>query len=154
MRKQALHRRRGAIQIEFILTIFIVLFVVWGLIEICMLVYTMAVLGDAAKEGVRYAIVHGVNNSNCSGPVDPTRVAPNCTSPDTAGANVVAVVRDYGRYSLHDTSTMPVTVTYPDSNNSPLSRVQVSVTYSYIPWLPMPWTNPTLTTYAEGRIVN
>lgn len=146
--------RRGAAQIEFLLTIFIVLFVIWGLIEISMAVYTWVVLGDAAREGVRYAIVHGVNNTGCSGPVDPARTNPGCTSPDTSGDNVVAVVRDYAKYSLHNTSTLPVVVTYPDSNNNPLSRVQVSVTYSYVPWIRLPGTTPTLKAYAEGRIVN
>jgi Flp pilus assembly protein TadG len=146
--------KRGAAQIEFVLTIFIVLFVMWGLIEISMAVYTMVVLGDAAKEGVRYAIVHGVNNTGCSGPVDPARSNPSCTSPDTSGANIVAVVRDYAQYSLHNTSTLPVVVTYPDSNNNPLSRVQVSVTYNYVPWINLPGTTPTLRAYAEGRIVH
>jgi len=57
-------RQRGSAQIEFILTFFTIMFVLFGVIEIAMAVYAMNVLGDAAREGVRYGIVHGEGNTN------------------------------------------------------------------------------------------
>ena len=42
---------------------------------------------DAAKMGIRYAIVHGTGNTNCSGPGTTGVVCP-----DVSGANVVAAV--------------------------------------------------------------
>lgn len=146
---------RGAIQMEFVLSFILVLLAVFAFMEVCMAVYTMNVLGDAAREGVRYAIVHGFNtdSAHCSGPGG-TPAA--CT--DAAGDNVVAVVRDYARFSLHDTSAMSVTVNYLDGTIDPTTlgtqpRVQVVVSYSYVPWISAPWA-PTLRSTAEGRIVN
>jgi Flp pilus assembly protein TadG len=150
-------RERGAGQIEFLLSFFTVVFVLYGVIEICMAVYAMNVIGDAAREGVRYAIVHGFNTdaANCSGPGH----TPACT--DATGANVVAKVRDYARFSLHDVSAMTVNVRYLDSTVDPAGtatgtspRVQVDVSYTYVPWINLPWTSPTLKASAQGRIVN
>jgi Flp pilus assembly protein TadG len=148
---------RGAAQIEFLLSFFTIMFVIYGVIEICMAVYAMNVLGDAAREGVRYAIVHGFNTSaaNCSGP-DHT---PACS--DVTGANVEAKVREYARFSLHDTTAMTVAVLYLDDTVDPTHtatgtspRVQVNVSYNYVPWIKLPWVSPTLKASAQGRIVN
>jgi len=139
---------RGAVQIEFVLSILTILFVMFGIWELIMVVHTMNVLSDAAKEGVRYAIVHGGGNANCSGPNPPA----TCTNPDPAAANVVAVVRDWAKYSLHDISAIGVTVTYPDATSEAPARVRVEVTYNFLPYTALP-IRPTLRAAAEGRIV-
>ena len=140
---------RGAVQIEFILSILTVLFLIFGMWELIMIVHTMNVLSDAAKEGVRYAIVHGGGGSTtCSGPNPP----PECTSPDTSGARVVAVVRDYAQYSLHDISAISINVTYPDGQIVPPNRVRVEVSYAFVPYTALN-IRPTLRAAAEGRIV-
>jgi hypothetical protein len=58
--------------VEFALTIIIiiVMVVLFGGIELTVLIYTYNILADSAKKGVRYAIVHGtgVGAANCSGP--------------------------------------------------------------------------------------
>jgi Flp pilus assembly protein TadG len=136
-------RQRGSAQIEFILTFFTIMFVLYGVMEIAMAVYAMNVLGDAAREGVRYAIVHGSGNTNCSG-------GATC---DVDGDNVKAVVQDYARFCLHDTSGMTVTVTYTPGN-APLDLVKVDVNYPYAAWIKLPWGNPTLKASAQGRIVH
>ncbi len=140
-------RRRGSSQIEFLLTIFTVFFVLFGVVEISMAVYAMNVLGDAAREGVRDAIVHGSGNSNCSGGASPS----GC---DPAGDNVKAVVQDYAKYCLHDISGMTVAVTYVDGNNDAQSLVRVDVTYPYISWVQIPGMNPTLRASSQGRIAH
>ncbi len=137
--------QRGATMVEFAVSIVVVIFVVFWTFELVMAVYTYAVLSDAAKEGVRYAIVHGSSSSNCSGPTA------GCG--DSTGANVVAVVRDYAKYTLHDVSGMTVVVSYPESSSAPQSLVTVKVTYNYIPWTILPWTPPALKAGAQGRIV-
>jgi hypothetical protein len=140
---------RGAIQIEFVLSFLTIMFVIFGIWELIMVVYTMNVLSDAAKEGVRYAIVHGGGNINCSGP-DPSTT---CTNPDPTGDNVVNLVKDWARYSFHDISGINVTVTYPDATSDAPGRVRVQVAYNFIPFTALP-IKPTLTAAAEGRIVN
>jgi hypothetical protein len=139
---------RGAVQIEFILSVITVLFVMFGIWELIMVVHTMNVLSDAAKEGVRYAIVHGGGNANCSGPNPPV----TCTNPDLTGSNVVAVVKDWAKYSLHDISAISVSVSYPDASSEAPSRVRVEVTYNFLPYTALP-IRPTLRAAAEGRIV-
>jgi Flp pilus assembly protein TadG len=138
--------QRGAAQIEFALSILLVCILIFSIIEMMSIVYTYAVLSDAAKEGVRYAIVHG---SNSSSPCGPTSNPPA----------VVNTVTDYAKLSLHDISAISVAVTYlPDTaggtaTNKPPNLVAVNVTYSYIPYIPLPWGSPTISTTAQGRIV-
>jgi len=148
-RSSALRADKGAAEVEFVLSILTVLFVMFWTWEVVMAVYTYSVISDAAREGVRYAIVHGSKNSNCSGPV------PNgfTACPDPSGANVTAVVRDYASYSFHDISSININVTYPDTYNTSPDRVQVAVTYNFIPYTAFP-IHPKLKATAQGRIAN
>ena len=141
-------RARGAGQIEFILSILTILFLIFAMWETIMIVYTMNVISDAAKEGVRYAIVHGGGKIDCSGP----NPSADCTNPDPAGTRVSDVVKDYARFSLHDTSAINVTVTYPDSISDSPGRVRVEVAYTFVPYTALN-LRPTLRAAAEGRIV-
>jgi len=141
---------RGATQIEFVVSILIILFTIFAVFEFCMVVHAMNVLADAAREGVRYAIVHGVNNSNCSGPNPGT----NCATPDVAADNVKTVVRGYAKLTLKNISAINIAVNYPDGNNAPRSRVTVAITYNYLPYVHLPGLTPVLKAHAQGRIVN
>ena len=97
-------------------------------------------------EGIRYAVVHGTGSTSCSGP------SSGCG--DTGGSNITAVVNSYAAISFHDTSGMTVTPSWPDGTSTPASRVVVTITYSYIPYLQVPGFNaPTMKVTAEGRIV-
>ena len=62
-------------------TLFLVTFLIF---EFCMTIYTYSVLNNAAREGVRYAIVHGSDNASCSGPRPAVATA--------TGSNVTSVV--------------------------------------------------------------
>lgn len=130
--------------IETALSVLVVVFVMFWMWELIMALYTYSVLSDAAKEGVRYAIVHGTGNSSCDGP---------STGCDSTAANTVAKIRDYAGYSLHDISAITISVTYPDSSSAAGNRVKVAVSYLYVPYINLPWGVPTLKTGATGRIV-
>ncbi|MBI1982811.1 MAG: pilus assembly protein [Acidobacteria bacterium] len=147
-RPSRLPKARGAGQVEFILSILTILFLLFAMWEIIMIVYTMNVLSDAAKEGVRYAIVHGGGNINCSGP----NPSADCTNPDPAAARVIDVVKDYARFSLHDTTAIGVNVNYPDGLSTSPARVRVEVSYDFVPYTALN-LRPTLRAAAEGRIV-
>ena len=134
----------GQAQVEFILSIVFLLVLIFGMFEITMLIYTYNVLADSAKEGVRYAIVHGSGNSNGSGP--------GCS--DASGANVQTVVENYAKYSFHDISGMTVTPSYLDSSCGAPSRVQVTVSYPFKPLLNLGWPTVTVNAASEGRIAN
>ncbi len=108
--------------------------------------YASGVLADSAKEGVRYAIVHGSLMSACNGPGD---TGVTC---DTGAAGVIAAVNNYARASMHSPAAMTVTPTYPDSSSKPTSRVRVVVRYAYQPFFSLGWPTLTVNAAAEGRI--
>ncbi len=111
--------------------IVVIFTVVFWVFELGWLMYTYSVLADAVNEGVRYAIVH--------------------SGGDVAGTQ--AKVKAFAGTSLHDVSAITPSVTFPDGNSAPPNRVRVTVTYTYIPYLPKFITAPTMKTYAEGRMV-
>jgi hypothetical protein len=147
-RRKGLSRRTaGQAQIEFLLSILFVLIVVVGIVEMIGLIYTYTVLADAAKEGVRYAIVHGcdLTSGSCSGTCNPA-----CT--DTTGGNVSTYAMKYLGASLHDPAAMTVNVTYPNGNSQATSAVRVEITYPYQPLFGLGWPTVNVRAAAEGRI--
>ena len=52
-------KQNGQSAVEFAFTIVFVMLLILAAIELTVMIYTYTVLADAAKEGVRYAIVHG-----------------------------------------------------------------------------------------------
>jgi Flp pilus assembly protein TadG len=135
----------GQTQVEFILTVVFLVLLLFGIIEIILMIYTYNVLADSAKEGVRYAVVHGCDSSNCSGTCSTA-----CS--DAGAADVVAQVKNYAKYSFHDTSVMTVSVNYPDASSDAPNRVQVTVSYPYQPFFGFSWPKITVNAAAEGRI--
>jgi Flp pilus assembly protein TadG len=109
----------------------VVFTVVFWVFELSWLMYTYVVLADAANEGVRYAVVHSGG--------DPT--------------GTQSKVLAFAGTSLHNVSGATISVTFPDGDATPPSRVLVTVSYAYIPFLPQFITGPTMTAYAEGRMV-
>jgi Flp pilus assembly protein TadG len=142
-------KENGQSAVEFALTIVFVMLLIVAAIELTVMIYTYTVLADAAKEGVRYAIVHGtgIGASNCSGPGGG---GVSCT--DSAAANVVAAVNTYTAFSFHDNTTMTVTPVYLDSSSVAPNRVRVTVAYVYQPIFGLGWPTMTVNAAAEGRI--
>ena len=124
-------RQRGQSLVETALMIWVIITVVFSVFELGWLMYTYSVLADAANEGVRYAIVH--------------------SGGDPAGTQ--AKVKAFASTSMHDVSAIFVSVTSPDGTYAPPNRVRVTVTYTYIPFLPQFITAPTMHSFAEGRMV-
>src|SRR5216684_6936082 len=115
--KLRLRSDRGQATIEFALVIIFLMVMVLSIIEMIFLMSTYNVLANSAKEGVRYAIVHGANNSQPSGPTCPCAdidgpPAPSGTIPGYGSG--YGIVKSFAQYSMHDVtgSQMTVTVTY------------------------------------------
>jgi Flp pilus assembly protein TadG len=159
-------RTRGQAQVEFALVVVFLMILVLSMLELLTLIHTYNVLADSAKEGVRYAIVHGANNTNKI--VPPCPGGTNCNKldgdPAPAGTaaqdptNIYGVVKTYAQYSLHDTTGMTVAVTYPGGDATPANktpnRVQVVVSYPYQVFFGLGWPTVTVHAAAEGRIMN
>jgi Flp pilus assembly protein TadG len=139
-----LRKEDGSILIETSISFMIVIAMLLGIIETCMMGYTYAVLVDSAREGVRYASVHGVDSPTCSGP------SSGC---DSTAANVKLDVKNYAGTFAGNISAMVVTVTYPDGAATATSRVQVAISYTYEPLFKIPGTAHTLNVSSTGRIL-
>jgi Flp pilus assembly protein TadG len=150
MRRMNNHKRRGQAAVEFALTIVFVMLLIVAAIELTVMIYTYSVLADAAKEGVRYAIVHGtgVGASTCSGPG-----GGGVTCTDSGAANVTTTVSKFTALSFHDSTAMTVTPSYPDASSVAPNRVRVTVAYQYQPIFGLGWPTMTVNAAAEGRIV-
>ena len=123
--------QRGQTVVEAAFVFPLIFLVVLFVFELGWLMYTYSVMADAVNEGVRYAIVH--------------------SGGDPAGTQ--AKVKTFAATSLHNISAMTPLVTFPDGTTTPPSRVRVTITYTYIPYLPKFINAPTMKTYAEGRMV-
>jgi Flp pilus assembly protein TadG len=162
--KNGLRSDRGQATIEFALVIIFLMVMVISILEMVVFMHTYNVLADSAKEGVRYAIVHGANNSQASGPTCPCvdidgPPAPSGTTPGYGSG--YGVVKTFAQYSLHSAGGMTVTVTYGPADtpavtplNKTPNRVQVVVAYPYQPIFGLSWPSVTVNAAAEGRIMN
>ena len=165
----------GQAMVEFMLVVIFLFIVFVSVIQTILMMYAYTTLANAAKEGVRYAIVHGTGRSSatCRGPGNPS-VTPALTCTDASGANVQSAVINFAGLSFQNVSTTDVTVCYdPDNatppacsnganNNSsfgaacsaPGCLVRVSVSHTYNPFFGFSWTAITLNAAADGRIMN
>ena len=152
--KPSSKRDRGQAQIEFALSILFVFLFVLGMIEMVMLLHTYNTLADAAKEGVRYAIVHGSGNASPSGPTSASAFDPPCTSANSSSTitDVQNTVLNYAQLSFHNTSGMNVYVCYFDGSNAAPGRVGVVVNYPYQAFFGLGWPTLTVKAAAQGRI--
>jgi Flp pilus assembly protein TadG len=116
---------RGQALVEFAFTLPILLTFVFGLMEICLMFYTREYISELAREGTRYAIVHG---STCA-------TSPNgasCTASPTASdaTSVAKYVQERGWPNLGGGKLNPV-VTYLNGDEAPGHQVRVSITYQF-----------------------
>ena len=143
--RRLLPREDGSLLVEAALALLVVVPMVFWLFEMCMLTYTCSVLGESARQGVRYAIVHGADSGNCSGPSN------GCS--DSTAANVSSVVKQFAAYSFHNLSNMTVQVSYPDASSVPPSRVDITIHYTYVPYIQLPGIVQNIQMSAQGRII-
>lgn len=133
-------REEGQTTVEFGFVVVLLIMVLLGVVEMGRMILVYTTMADAARAGVRYAMVHGGDrtgsgSSGASGPSSGT----SCTCPE-----VQTVVNAYAAAGLLNTANVTTTVTYPDSSNLPGSAVSVTVQYTYDPLIS--YFNPSLAT--------
>jgi len=119
--------QEGSALVEFALTVPILFSFFFGLIEVSLASYCHQVISESAREGTRYAMVHG---SSCQ-----TGSGTSCTVTASAVNSFVAAE---GWPNLGG-GTMSANTTFPDGNQAAGSRVQVTVTYLFpfrVPFIP------------------
>ncbi len=138
----------GATLVEFALTAFMFVIMLLGVIEIGRMVVVYTALNDAARAGVRYAIVHGSDNTSTSISAGTYTCGTSCTG-------VAQVVEQYASAGVINPSKLTTKVTLPGSSNAAGQKVQVTVTYTYDPFVS--WfsskLNVPMGTTSEGIIV-
>lgn len=107
----------GQSLIEFALVLPMLLLIITGLFDVARATWQENTLAYAAREGTRYAIVHG------SGSQDGTVVSSTNDQP------VIDTVRD----AAVGVSSVSVAVTWPDNCNSRACRVAVDATADFVP---------------------
>jgi hypothetical protein len=136
----------GSAAIETALAYTVMTTCILGIIGFALMAYTYSVYQDAARYGVRYAVVHGSDSSTCSGPTT------GCGDP--TGGKVVDTIRTYARPYAASISGMNIQVSYPDAGGcTPPSRVIVSITYTYTPLFNVLPSGLVFQATSQGRIV-
>jgi Flp pilus assembly protein TadG len=134
---------RGQAYAEFAMTVLPTLLLVFGIISFGMVIYTYSFLSNAARDAVRYAIVHGSKS----------------TSPATAD-DIQTFVRNEAKglksssisvSSCWNPQTSPSTCPGPSGNNAPGKVVSVQVSYTYHPFYP--FNNVTLPLSSSAQMV-
>lgn len=124
LRFKRARREDGQAIVEAAITLPIVAAFIFVMIELCLMFYSYCMISETAREGTRYAIVHG---STCT-----TSTKASCTA---TASSINTFVSHVGWPNLGGGTLTPAT-TFPDGNENPGSRVQVSVTYSFPVTLP------------------
>ena len=119
--------RRGQTLVEFsvvtLMTVMMLLFVV----EMGRMLLVYTTVANAARAGIRYAIVHGSTRAtgttvySASGPTYTTQVVTVVTNFASAGPLNMSLL------------TGNITVTYPNASNAPGQPVNITVVYPYDP---------------------
>jgi hypothetical protein len=132
---------------EFALVAPIFFLLLFAIIEGGRFILFYQALNNAARDGARYAIVHGSNSSCPSGPMPPGETPPSCY--DLAGANVVQRVKD-AAFGILGPSVV-VTPTWGALGNGREADVNVTAEYTYGTLVPIPF--PAITIRAESSLV-
>jgi Flp pilus assembly protein TadG len=121
-------RRSGQSLVEFSLTAFLTSVTMLFVLEVGRMLLVYTAIADAAREGVRYAIVHGSSRATGSAQND-------ASGPSANPAQVVTVIDNFAGTGPLTISRLVISVTYPGSSNAPGQAVNVSVIYPYDPFI-------------------
>ncbi len=129
---------------EFAFVVPILFFLILGIVEAGRFIYHYEALNNAARAGVRYAIIHGAESGDPTGPPD-----------DPTGSDIKQAVSD-AAFDLVAVAGLdipdPVYSGPNGASNKRGSNVALSVGYDYVPLIPF---LPTITISAEASgVVN
>ncbi|HAF11464.1 MAG TPA: hypothetical protein DCK98_15475 [Chloroflexi bacterium] len=131
----------GQALVEFALVLPVLLLVILGILDLARAVSQENTLAFAAREGTRYAIVHGSNGSP----------AISCPSPGPGASSCAnAAVTDVVTRNAIGVPNITVILGYPDGKNDRNSRVSVDATAPFVPLPSQYLLNGALTVTLRG----
>jgi hypothetical protein len=116
----------GQAMVEFSVVAFLTIMMLLFVVETARMALVYTVVAESAREGVRYAIVHGSTRPAGTADYD-------SSGPGNNPAQVVTVVDNFAGTAPLSLSLLLVNVTYPGNSNAPGQSVNVSVVYPYNP---------------------
>lgn len=117
---------RGQSLVEFSLVAFLTVIMLLFVVEMGRMLLVYTTVANAARAGLRYAVVHGSTRA-----VGTT--LDSASGPGNNPAQVLTVISNFASAGLLTTSLLVVNVTYPGASNAPGQYVNVSVVYPYNP---------------------
>lgn len=158
MSRQGGHRSRGQAMVEFALVAPVFFLLLFAIIEGGRFIFFYELLNNATREGARYAIVHGGNSGQPSGPPAPDTASPDVDGSDVVDATIRAAVGLVGSGELSASppawwdcaSTPPGPGDASTGNNGRGQCVTVFLDYTYNTIIPI---LPPLTISAESTLV-
>jgi Flp pilus assembly protein TadG len=154
--------------VEFALIAPLFFLLLFSIIEFGRAVYYIQMLNNAAREGARYAIVHGANTRTDSGPLPAAEIENGRTPNDPNGDKVVAVTKSaaiaiidssgngFGvdvRWCANDGDIADCPGTHGDGDNSRNQTVRVTVAYTFRPMIAGVVPLPTFTMTGGSTLV-
>jgi Flp pilus assembly protein TadG len=109
----------GESMISFAISASVLFGFLFGLIYMCLAFYTYSWISEVAREGARYAIVHGTTCETSAG-----------ASCEVTASQVNSYVSGLGLPNVGGGTATP-SASYPDGGEAPGDRVKVTVTYSF-----------------------
>jgi hypothetical protein len=166
-------RSRGQAMVEFALIAPLFFFLLFSIIEFGRAVYYIQMLNNAAREGARYAIVHGSNSKSDSGPLPASELTaepgePPRTPSDPNGDKIVAVTKAAAvgvidttasgfavdvRWCANDGDTADCPGPHGDGDNGRNQTVRVTVSYTFQPMIAGVVPLPTFTMTGGSTLV-
>ena len=136
--------RAGQGMVEFAISSLVFFTFIFGIIEMGWLLFTHHQVTSAAREGARYASVHGTMSQGLR---DPAEIAAYTIDPDAVKAAILT------KTTLSNPDALSVTVDRPDGDLQPKHRVTVAVSYPYRPLVGFILPAHTLTLRASSTMI-
>ena len=118
-------REKGQAMVEFSMLGIVLFIMVFGMIDAGRAVWNYNTLSQATREGTRYAIVHGADSSDPSGP------GSGYYTPPSSDVMVRQTIEKFG--SGLDPGRLTVAAEWPDGSNARGDSVRVTSSYEYEP---------------------
>lgn len=142
-------QRRGASLVEMAIVLMVFITLVLGMLDLGIAVFRRHLLAQAARQGVRQAIVHGGMANASMGVWGPTAWSGTA---DSGGHEVLNVIQPM--LAGMDPSTVDVQIEWLDAGNDVMNddHVRVSVSTDYQPMMTFIFGNPTFTLQAASTM--
>ncbi|HEV2294146.1 MAG TPA: TadE/TadG family type IV pilus assembly protein [Tepidisphaeraceae bacterium] len=128
--------RRGAAAVELALVLMVLLILIFGTLDVGMLIFRYTVVSQGARQGARQAIVRGAMSTKL------TKWGPAAYDGTAAGTDEIAqaIAPFLGGLNLNETN---ISIRWPNGSNEPERTVRVTVQTTYQPATLFLFGNPT-----------